>query len=451
MSTFWETLREPIPSEMKALLAARWAELPEELRTPWQVVGKHHTHCGYSLGPAYCSFGCTHCYLPGNANQVPLPSLEEMKAQIEANRRLLGPGGGLQITGGDVVDAYWRAGRQDELVAILRHANDVGVVPMLMTHGQKLLEHPAYLDRLVLEGGLRKVAIHIDITMAGRPGFPVKSLFGEADLHPLREQFVDLILASQRRTGVRFLAAHTVTVTERNLGSLGEILRWLVAEPRRLEAFRLISFQTEADVGRTRFSKSPVSAERVWQEICAGVGRDLPRDNLWFGHPDCSNMTSLAVFHDLDRVVNLIEADERSRAFWSRILDTFGGVGARGERFWESVLRKLAVLARHPAFVGELVSYILFRLRREKLGLRGLWAAARGRVSGLNIVLHNFMSQEEVERGGATVEKRLRACSFRGAVERDGEWVAMPMCEMNAAERERLYDLQIGRPRKIAV
>ena len=148
-------LKEPISAEKRDLLRARWQELPAELQVEWQVVGKHHVHCGYTLGPSYCSFGCTHCYLPSNANRVPLPSLAEMKAQVDANRRLIGPGGGLQITGGDVVDAYWRANRVDELVTIIRYANDAGVVPMLMTHGQVLLEHPDVLERLVRHAGLR--------------------------------------------------------------------------------------------------------------------------------------------------------------------------------------------------------------------------------------------------------------------------------------------------------
>ncbi|HRC84401.1 MAG TPA: hypothetical protein PK413_02185 [Thermoanaerobaculia bacterium] len=447
MKKILAALREPIPEEMRQLLAERWSALPEALQTPWQVVGRHHVHCGYTLGPAYCSFGCSHCYLPGNANQVPLPSAEEMREQIAANRRLLGPGGGLQITGGDVVDAYFRAGREDELVQLVRYANEVGVVPMLMTHGQRLLEQPAYLARLVQEGGLRKLAVHIDITMAGRPGFPVKELRSEADLHPLREAFVDLILSTRKRTGVSFFAAHTVTVSERNLGSIAEILRWLKASPRHLEAFRLISFQTEADVGRTRFSKVPVSPEKVWEAVCEGVGLSLSRDNLWFGHPDCSNMSHLLVLFPEGRAINLSPADESSRAFWSEVLRLFGGVGARGENFAESVARKVGVILRHPEILAKTARYALERMRQEGLGPSLLARYAAGQVGGLNIVLHNFMSADQVAAGEGATRERLAACSFRGAVERDGVWQAVPMCEMNALEREELYRQEIERVR----
>ncbi len=444
MSKLWDIVREPVSAEMRALLAARWQELPAELRTDWQVVGRHLTHCGYTMGPAYCSFGCTHCYLPTNANQAPLPSLEEMKAQIDANRRLQGPGGGLQITGGDVVDAYFRAGRSDELVAVVRYANDIGLVPMVMTHGQLLLEHPGFLAALVRHGGLRKLAIHIDITMAGRRGYPLSALRREADLDPLREDFVELILGVRRRTGVRFFAAQTVTVSERNRASLRDILHWFKADRRHLEAFRLVSFQTEAEVGRTRFSSRPVTAEEVWAEVCAGVGLDLSRDNLWFGDPACSNMTSLLVTFPEGRVIDLIPADPRSRALWAELLQVLGGVGGRGESSGEALLRKLAVLARHPGFLRRLAAYARHRLRAEGLGAGLLWQAARGRVGGFNVVLHNFMSERQLAAGGEEVEKRLRACSFRGAVRQGDDWVAVPMCEMNVRQREELYARQIA-------
>ena len=178
----------PIPTESQRLLQRRWNQLPEYLKTENQVVGQHWVQCGYTLGPSYCSFGCSHCYLPSNANRVPLVSLKEMRAQIDANREMLGHGGGLQITGGDVVDAYWRAGRPEELVEILAYANQRGLVPMLMTHGQVILENPDYLDQLVVEGGLRKLSVHIDITQAGRTDYPIKSLQTENQLNSVRDQ-----------------------------------------------------------------------------------------------------------------------------------------------------------------------------------------------------------------------------------------------------------------------
>ena len=117
----WQAFRRPIQEEKATVLRQRWESLPAELRTNNQISGRHLTHCGFILGASYCSFHCTHCYLPKNANEIPIPSLAQVKEQIDANRRLQGPGGGLQITGGDVADAYWKSGRADELIEIRTH------------------------------------------------------------------------------------------------------------------------------------------------------------------------------------------------------------------------------------------------------------------------------------------------------------------------------------------
>ena len=449
MTGILSALAEPISAETRQLLQARWEELPEELQTGWQVIGQQFVHCGYTLGASYCSLGCTHCYLPANANHVPLPTWEEMREQIDANRRLLGPGGALQITGGDVVDAYWRGGRPDELIRIIRYSADVGLVPMVMTHGQLLLDKPDYLVRLVGEGGLRKLAIHIDMTQAGRAGYPIKSLSSEADLHPLREAFVDLVLDVQRRTKTVFYAAHTVTVTERNIDSIGEIIQWLISDPRHLRAFRMISFQPEADVGRTRLSKFPATPEKTWSAVETAVGQKLSRDNMWFGHPDCSNMTTLLVLYPERRVVNMFTADHESRAYWSELLRVFGGIGSRGENHLEENLRRAGLVLRHPSILWKTARFALKRLREEGLGPGAVWKALRGRAAGLNVVMHNFMSESQVAQPRSeTVEKRLAACSLRTAVKRDDEWVAVPMCSMNVEEREALYRTKIEAGRK---
>ena len=403
-------LRQPVSAEKKALLAARWQQLPPDLRTSWQMVGRQLSHCGYTLGASYCSFGCTHCYLPANANRAPLPSLAEMKAQIDANRRFLGHAGALQITGGDVVDAYLRAGRSDELIEIMRHANAVGVAPMLMTHGQGLLNNPDYFQRLVRDGQLRKISVHIDITQAGRPGFPIRSLGSESDLHPLRQQFVDLIHDVRKATGKKVSAAHTVTVTERNIGSLGEIIRWHLADRRRLQAFTMLSFQPEADVGRTHISGNPATPNTCWEMICEAVGLSLTKDHLWFGHPDCSHWVTLAVLYPERRVINIFAGDDESRSFWDALLGTFGGVGSREASNSEANLRRLALILRRPAVLAAAWRFVRSLLRREQLSLfQVLRRLVSGRVGFLNIVQHNFMDAEQVRSGSATTRRRLEA------------------------------------------
>jgi hypothetical protein len=66
----WNAFRYPIAEEKARVLKERWESLPLELRTNNQISGRHLTHCGFTLGASYCSFHCTHCYLPKNANEI---------------------------------------------------------------------------------------------------------------------------------------------------------------------------------------------------------------------------------------------------------------------------------------------------------------------------------------------------------------------------------------------
>src|SRR5438477_10541010 len=261
----WRAFRDPIVEEKARVLKERWDSLPRELQIPNQISGRHLTHCGFILGASYCSFHCTHCYLPKNANRVPIPSLADIKEQIDANRRFQGPGGGLQITGGDVADAYWKSGRDDELIEIVRYAISVGSIPMLMTHGQTLIEHPEFLERLMVEGGLRQVSVHVDMTQAGRHGFPIGRIKCEADLHPVRQAFTDLALRIREKTGLLLEYALSFTVTRRNIDDVPAVIRWYVADSKRSDVWRVLSCPSEADTGRTIFSERHITPDDVWE------------------------------------------------------------------------------------------------------------------------------------------------------------------------------------------
>ena len=297
----------------------------------------------------------------------------------------------------------------------------------------------------MLEGGLRKLAIHIDVTQAGRPGFPKRDITREAELHPLRQHFVDLILGSRKRTRVRFAAAHTVTVTSQNLSQVGDVVQWLLNHPDRLKAFRMLSLQPEADVGRTRMGESTATPEACWAEVEAVLGFEAARDNLWFGDPACSRMTTLLVLYPEGRIVDAIPSDDRTRALWGRIYDVFGGVGGRGADQVDANLRRLALLWRQPRILGEIMGYVRARAREERLGLGTLLGKALfGRIGALNIVQHNFMDASEIRSQDSAVQRRLQACAFRGAVQRQGTWQAVPMCTLNTDQREAIYESQIA-------
>lgn len=443
----WEAFRFSINPEKQALLRARWKSLPNELKTPNQIAGRHLTHCGFITGASYCSFHCTHCYLPKNANEVPIPSLAEMKETIDANRRFQGPGGGLQITGGDLVDAYWRAGKQNELIEIVRYSNEIGLVPMLMTHGQTLLEHPEFLEALVMEGGLRQVAVHIDMTQAGRDGFPIQRLTSEGDLHPVREAFTELATRIRARTRLPLELAHNCTVTERNLASIAEIVRWFLADPARSRVWRILSFQPEANTGRTIFSRNPVTPEMVWEKLCQGMGLEIDRNQFLGGHPACNHGAILMIERRRGRYQPLVPNDKKTMLLVSDLLERLGAISTMttdGESGGSLLPYRVAgAFARHPVLAGRGLGRLLALTCSGEIPLHFLYALATGGVHTLNIGTHNFMDADEVAQAPTNplIKARLDACVFKGAVRNraTGEWEAVPMCSMNESRWSALY------------
>ena len=425
----------PISRETQHLLANRWAQLPEDLKTARQVVGQHWVQCGFITGPSYCSFGCSHCYLPKNANHVTQPSISEIKLQIDANRQFLGPGGHLQITGGDVVDAYLKTNRFDDLVDIIAYANHVDLVPMLMTHGQSLLDHPELLNRLVSEAGLRKISFHIDMTQHGRAGYPAKKILRESDLNSLRDAFTTLVLNTRKQTGKRLVGAQTVTVSEKNIGSIEDIIHWQTSNPKNLSAFSTLSFQPEADVGRTRFSDHPVTPDRVWQTLCQASGKSLARDALHFGHPDCSSIAMLVVDTKTNRIIDLMVPDKAFFNFWQALLKHFGGIGGRGHHGISLMIRKVSVLIKHPSLFVYGLGYLGSILAREKNLPQFFKSVFQGKVGAFKIVMHNFIDAKDLINPDEVTQARLDACSFRGAIKIQGHWQAVPMCLTNAKHR----------------
>ena len=427
--------------ETRLLLNSRWKSLPEYLQVDNQVVGKHWVQCAYTMGPSYCSFGCSHCYLPKSANRVPIIPLTEMKRQIDANRKMIGQGGRIQITGGDVVDAYLRENKQDELVEVIRYTVDAGLVPMLMTHGQGLLDNPDFLLDLVTRGGLRKLSCHIDITQVGRPGFPIKDLSEEKQLNPVRDQLIDLVLDIRKKTGCNLTAAHTITVSSKNIHSIDQILNWLMDKPKNMDVTRTISFQVEAQVGRTLNQANKVTPEQVWQNICQAVGKDLPGNQLLYGHPDCNSTAFLLVRSRDRKIISLCEDDSINQNFWNTLITQFGSLNVFTVNVFQNYLLRIVSVLINPRFLLQLLKFSVHLFRKNGLNLSMLGSLITGKAKGFNIVMHNFIDEQEViEQKCHTTKDRLQACSFRGAVEIDGEWKAVPMCEVNAINRPKIYD-----------
>jgi len=319
-------------------------------------MGRRLVACGATHGVMErCNFACTSCYLTEIANSVqPLP-FSEVKQQLDTIRRHLGPEGKTQITSGEVTLLP-----REELGEIIAYARGIGLVPMVMTNGERFIEEPTYLPCLVKEYGLEKVAIHIDTTQTGRDGMAPTAR--ETEITPIRDRFAEMIREVRRQTGKRLDAAQTITVTQANLDEIEDVMQWVL---ENVDAFRMVSFQPSASVGRTRDAPTEaLTLNAVWERVCAGTGLPLNRDALRFGHRECNIICPLLVasFGDERRLVESVrQGNSWDLRIAQKILDTFGGLVVAGSTGPERVLRVVSLLLRNPAFLLEAPFYALYR------------------------------------------------------------------------------------------
>jgi len=451
-------LRDPATAEKRRILADRWAGLDPALHLPGQGLGQKATGCGATIGiQPRCDFACTGCYLGHEANHIPALSTAAILRQLDEMRQWLGPKSNVQITDGEVT-----LRPVDELVEILSYARSIGVIPMVMTHGDNFRRQPGLLERLMVEGGLTEVSIHVDITQRGRDGH--KAPKSELELMGLREEFAGMVRQARRRTGRTLRAAMTLTVTQENLPQIPDVVRWLL---HNRDAFSLVSFQPLAQVGRTRKSQHGVTADELWSEIAkatADFGLNLQGAGpMHFGHTDCTRFVPLLTLErpggDL-RAYQFIRDEPEDVAimaeFFSRGL---GGMAFRDDRPLEMVGRALGFARTDPRWLlGRVRRWAAARFRTEagmSLG-RLLVDSLRGRVrlGGFTLTSHHFMNPAELQT--EVGQARLAACVFR--LPYKGEMV--PMCQMNAdGVRERFYagitagemDLEPAEPRPLPV
>ena len=440
LKTLLEYLRSPATDEKKAILYQRWEALDPALRLPGQGLGQKATGCGATIGvQPRCDFACTGCYLGVEANHVPALPTTAILRQLDTLRAWLGPKSNVQITDGEVT-----LRPVEELTEILRYARSIGIIPMVMTHGDSFRRRPGLLERLMEEGGLTEVSIHVDITQRGREGYGVPK--SEGELMDLRGELADIVRAARRKTGRRLRAATTLTISRQSLGQVADVVRWVV---ENRDAFSLISFQPLAQVGRTRRGLEGVTADELWTEIShatSDFGLELPdrgAEPMHFGHPACTRFVPVLALEkpgESPRLFQFIRNHPQDVAvmqeFFTRGL---GGVAFRDDLPIEAVARAVGLFRAAPGwFLGPVRRWADSRLSGEAGTTLGrLFADAlrgRVRVDGLTLTSHHFMSPAELrtEEG----HQRLDACVFRLPYKGD----MVPMCKMNAdGVRGKLY------------
>jgi hypothetical protein len=221
-----------------------------------------------------------------------------------------------------------------------------------------------------------------------------------------------------------------VTVTQHNLNGVPGIIRWFLANA---DAFKMVSFQPLAEVGRTNPSLKGVTPDELWQGIAEGAGDPaIRRGEGWVGHPGCSRLVQGLAVRRRDAVAFVPlyrHDDEREMRLLNELLDRVGGASFRLDERARGWRRAARMAIYHGGFmIGRLLPAFVRLLRRTR----------SFRANYFCIVSHHFMSAAEMK--SAQGEERLAVCAFRVPINGRLE----PMCAVNALGLRESYYRQIS-------
>ncbi len=427
----------PVHPQTARALADRWAALPDRVKGPEQMLGRHAVGCEGTHGVfPKCNLTCSPCYHSADANKVRIDgdhTVTEVESQMRVLRRRRGPRAHAQLIGGEVsllpAEDHARA-----LAAMRSHGRE----PMSMTHGDFDEE---YLRALALNDHghprFRRLsfAAHFDSLMRGRTGIPRPRT--EAELHPFRQRFADMFTRLRRDHGIRSYLAHNMTVAPANLDQVAEVVSAVVPM-----GYSMLSFQPAAYVGDDRRWKEgfhDVTIDAVWGQIEQAVGRPVPWQGLQFGDPRCNRVAFGflldGVWHPFMDPASAVDREARDRFFAH-----FGGVNFGGTPPPMLLVKVLTVLAWHPSDVSRAGRWLRAAVRRCGGWRTLLRAAVRGTLRPVTFVVHKFIDADavgpawrlmqagEVAENAAVREaqERLAACTYSMAHPETGQVV--PAC-----------------------
>ena len=419
----WELTTRPVLPESRSALDRRWAELPEHIKTPNQMLGKFAVGCEGTHGVfPKCNMTCSPCYHSADANKVPIDgnhTLQNVKAQMKHLRYNRGPRAHAQLIGGEVS----LLSPEDHAMTLLA-MRAAGREPMSMTNGDFDFE---YLSALALdkEGNPRfaklSFAAHFDSLMRGRRGI-VRPRY-ESELNPFREQFTEMFKRLKSEHGVNSYLAHNMTVTPSNLSQVAEVITSLIST-----SFDMLSFQPAAYIGDERRwdeDFSEISIDAVWSQIEKGVGKKLPWSAVQFGDPRCNR--SMVAIKIKNSLVPLLDP-ENSKDLVVRdlFLKNFGGMIIGGTPPLILATKLLRRVASGPGVIIPFLGFIIRTLRRNGGLINILQARLKKRLAFKTFVVHNFMDAVDVKPAWEMMEKgltssdpkiletqeRLRACIY---------------------------------------
>ncbi|MDJ0346588.1 radical SAM domain-containing protein [Streptomyces sp. H10-C2] len=428
-----ERATRPADPEFVEAMERRWAELPEVVKTPGQILGRHGVGCEGTHGVfPKCNLACTPCYHSRDANRVRVDgphTREQVAAQMGLLRKLRGPRAHTQLIGGEVSLLA-----PDDHAATLAVMREMGREPMSFTHGDFDQE---YLTALALgPDGRRRFerlsfAAHFDKFMYGRRG--IERPPSEQALNPYRRRFADMFATLRREHGVRSFLAHNMTVTPGNLDEGAGVIRDCHAM-----GYGMFSFQPAAFIGDERRWKEhyrDATPDAVWAEIERGAGTALDYHVFENGDVRC-NRTAYG-FYVGERWHPFLDGqDPRDLAVRDAFFRYFGKASFTGTPPMLLAAKLARVIARHPVTVAIALRWLARTVRR--VGVSDL--LRRRQVRSVTFVMHQFMDAADVApawelmQSGETstdpklreTQERLAACHYAMAHPEDGTLV--PAC-----------------------
>jgi 7,8-dihydro-6-hydroxymethylpterin dimethyltransferase len=391
----WHPYLEPPPaSERSAPLVERLMDT--NLWTPKQIAGRRWAMGCVSLEVTQrCNLDCTLCYLSENSEAVRDIPIEEIFRRIDMIEAHFGKNTDIQISGGDPT-----LRNNKELFQIVQRISDKGMRASLFTNG--ILATRELLSDLC-KAGLVDVAFHVDMTQQ-RKGFA-----SESELNVIRLKYIE------RCRGLPLAVFFNTTIYDDNFNEIPELVRFF---RKHTDVVSLVSFQLQADAGRgiLRHREHYVSIENVIKQIHTGANRQICFDTLDAGHPSC-NRYAMAFsingnFYDFydepEFIVPLLNAT--AHISFSRNNRRLALLAA-GRVFFES-----------PHLWGKGLKWLIRKLWSARTDL---WKA-RGKISKLTFVIHNFMDSCRLEHD------RINACIFMVATPEG----PLSMCMHNAKRDE---------------
>ena len=130
------------------------------------------------------------------------------------------------------------------------------------------------------------------------------------------------------------------------------------------------------------------------------------------------------------------------------MLAKIGGLSLVNDDAGTPAYRLAGVLFQHPILAARVLAQMLRYVTSRNAPREVFQSLLRGKVHTLGVGMHNFMDAKQVAQADSdpVIKARLDSCVFKGAVKRNGQWEAVPMCSMNQQTWAEVYDSRLEDP-----